>query len=536
MCARIITSPEHLDESQIPHTSIAQFLLNKLKQHSNKELLLDCESGRVWTANQISKEALNLAAVLIQKFNLKSGETVMFYFPNSGYYAISMLAVFIDGGIFTGIFYNSTYRELKNAVHDCDARYIICCNANYETALKVFNEENTVKNLFVIDEQMENKPENCDSLLDWIHYEKLGNDLILPVERKPSDMAAFLFTSGSTGKPKPATRTNLNLIFIANSLQHPDIFGHKPDDIVLSEEFFYISGLLIYLHCLNGGTKIAIRKAFDIESICNLIQKYKITSTYFVSTFVYLLAVEEIVKNYDISSLNDVISGGASIAPAKWRKIKENLPNMNLLRNIYGSNEIGLITQVRKYEVKNVRFPTIGKPLPGFEVKIVDISTEQLLEENKIGEIRVKSDQGFAGYYKLPELTAQSLDSEGFFKTGDAGYYDECDNLYIVGRYKEIIKVSGFVVSLVELENILCGYEPIKEVCVIGISDEIRGEVPKAFVVLKDGYKDIDENAIQSYVAERVNSVKHLWGGVVIVEELPKLSSGKFNTKHLKIF
>jgi acyl-CoA synthetase (AMP-forming)/AMP-acid ligase II len=317
------------------------------------------------------------------------------------------------------------------------------------------------------------------------------------------------------------------------SLQHPELFGHKSDDITLCDQFIHITGMIFYLHCLTEGTKIAImRKDLDMKNICEYVQKYKITSTFEIPTFLYMLIEEGYAKQY-ISSLNDLLCGGSSLAPAKWQMIKENLPHMKLLRTLYGSTECGTVTQVKKHELNTAPIPTVGKPVPGVKIKIVDNKTGLLIDPHKIGEICVKSGQVIAGYYKLPELTTQSFDNDGFFKTGDAGYYDENDNLYIVGRYKEIIKVDGDVVSLVELENILYGYEAIKEVCVIGVSDKIRGEVPKAFVVLKDGYKYIDENTIKSYLAERVNCDKQLWGGVVILDEIPKLSFGKYNQKHL---
>jgi 4-coumarate--CoA ligase len=197
--------------------------------------------------------------------------------------------------------------------------------------------------------------------------------------------------------------------------------------------------------------------------------------------------------------------------------------------------EVGISTQVPKSVINTISLKSVGPPVPGCQIKIVDTDTRKLLPPYQVGEICIKSTQVTPGYYKLPKITEQTFDSEGFIKSGDAGYYDEQNNLYIVGRYKDIIKVNTIQVSPTELEQLLVSHEAVKEAAVIGIPDEEMDEVPKAFVVIRDGYK-IDEESLKLFIKERVNPIKQLYGGVVFMKRLPKISIGKVDKNALKKF
>ena len=194
--------------------------------------------------------------------------------------------------------------------------------------------------------------------------------------------------------------------------------------------------------------------------------------------------------------------------------------------------EVGTASQVwrsKKLDYKN----SVGWSAPDTQIKIVDKDSGQLLGPNQVGEILIKNLQTTPGYLNQSDRNSESFDSDGFFRSGDAGYYDEQELLYILDRYKQIIKVEGVSVLPSELEYLLLTHDHISEAAVIGVEDQRFGEIPKAFVVLKPN-REISEESIVKYIDGLVNYFKRLRGGVTFLKELPKTSSGKINKSLLK--
>ncbi len=194
--------------------------------------------------------------------------------------------------------------------------------------------------------------------------------------------------------------------------------------------------------------------------------------------------------------------------------------------------EVGFCSQVWRSKFRE-HIHSVGWCVPDAQIKIVDPKTGQLKGPHQIGEVLIKSSQVTKGYLNRPELNAQSFDSEGFIRSGDAGYYDEQDLLYIVDRYKHIIKVEGVLVLPSELESLLLIHEDVSEAAVIGVKHDYYGEVPKAFVVLKEN-RNIREEALIKYIEELVAPHKKLRGGLIILKKMPKTPLGKINKSLLK--
>lgn len=189
--------------------------------------------------------------------------------------------------------------------------------------------------------------------------------------------------------------------------------------------------------------------------------------------------------------------------------------------------EVGFCTQVWRSKSKEHK-KSVGWCVPDSQIKIVDPHSGQLLGPNQVGEVLIKSSQMTPGYLNMPDKNAESFDEEGFIRSGDAGYFDEQELLYIMDRYKQIIKVEGVIVLPSELEYLLLTHEDIAEAAVVGIKDKFYGEVPKAFVVLKP-WRKLSEESIIKYIDDLVNYFKKLRGGVTFLRELPKTPLGKIN-------
>lgn len=178
----------------------------------------------------------------------------------------------------------------------------------------------------------------------------------------------------------------------------------------------------------------------------------------------------------------------------------------------------------------------IGAPIPNTKMIIValDDATETPLGPNKTGEVYVKGPQVMKGYFKNAEATKNTFSKDGWLKTGDMGYYNEDSRFYITDRIKELIKVKGFQVAPAELEEIIRNYEGVADACVIGVPHEFYGEVPRAYVVQKNG-TTVDSNKLSEYVASKVTSFKKLEGGVALVDAIPKNASGKLMRRQLRL-
>nr|CAD7259178.1 unnamed protein product [Timema shepardi] len=166
-------------------------------------------------------------------------------------------------------------------------------------------------------------------------------------------------------------------------------------------------------------------------------------------------------------------------------------------------------------------------------VPILDLVTGKTLGPNKEGELCFKGAQIMKGYYGDSKSTSECFDEEGYFHTGDVGYYDTDGYFFIVDRIKELIKYKAFQVAPAELEAILLKHPSIEDAAVVGVPDEISGELPKAFVVKKQGV-DVSEEEIVKFVEGQVSPHKKLRGGVTFVDSIPKTSSGKILRRELR--
>ena len=223
------------------------------------------------------------------------------------------------------------------------------------------------------------------------------------------------------------------------------------------------------------------------------------------------------------------MTGAAPITPSQMKQIREKM-GLNLCQS-FGITETGTVTLTGYDDDEEVICSTLGKAIEGVELKIVDDS-RQPLPNGEIGEIAVKSVGNMKGYYKMPEQTKMVLDDEGYYYTGDLGKLDEHGNLHFIGRKKEVIIRGGFNIYPQEIEELLKKHPKVSEAAVIGLPDEVLGEVVCAVIRLKQGEVS-DEQEIKSYIGEQMAKYK-VPSHVVFVNELPVTASGKIQKVKLK--
>uniref|UniRef100_A0A914HGS2 4-coumarate--CoA ligase n=1 Tax=Globodera rostochiensis TaxID=31243 RepID=A0A914HGS2_GLORO len=344
----------------------------------------------------------------------------------------------------------------------------------------------------------------------------------LPKIEVEKDVMFMPFSSGTTGLPKGVMLTHRNVgtmsrIFSSHlenqvlKKMEPD-WDWKKEHIMLHLPFYHVYGFVLGVNSLlRGGSGVTFGR-FDLDMFCRTIQNYKIKVAFLVPPILVLLAKAPAVSRYDLSSLQLIMTGAAP-------QICQG----------YGMTEQTVCSHLSVFGPDDPK--AVGHLISNFEMKVVDIESRRPLGVGQKGEICTRSSTTMLGYLNRDEATAEIIDKDGWLKTGDIGFFDENGCTYVVDRLKELIKVKGFQVAPAELEDLLLSHAGVKDCAVVGVLDELAGEVPKAFVV--KAVEKLTETELKQFVGEKVASYKQL-STVEFVDEIPKSASGKILRRLLR--
>ena len=338
----------------------------------------------------------------------------------------------------------------------------------------------------------------------------------------PDADALFVFSSGTTGMPKAVRHTHRGF---AVAVRHwRDALGLSSDDrMQIVTPPSHILGLLNIVMALETGAWIRLHRRFDIDQMLHHIEADRITIEMAVAPIALALAAHPKVDSYDLSSLRYVMWCATPVTASVAEAVTERA-GVNWV-TAYGTSELPVITC---NSLEGARLDTVGRPVPGVEVRIVSLADGATVAPGEVGEIQARSDSVMAGY--LPDdATAQAF-SDGWYRTGDVGYLDTDGWLRITDRAKEMIKVRGFQVAPAEIEAVLHGHPGVDDCAVFGVDDPNDGEAVIAAVA---PHGSVDPGELIDLVAQRLASYKRL-SRVVIVPEIPRLPSGKVLRRVLK--
>lgn len=356
-----------------------------------------------------------------------------------------------------------------------------------------------------------------------------------PAERvdspaRPTDVAVLQGTGGTTGLPKEAVLTHRNLV--ANAVQCQAVLGGKPGEaasVVCALPYFHIYGLSVAMDfaLVLGATQVLLPK-FDPDAVLAAIDRYK--PRYFpgVPTFYATLNEHPKIRDHDLSSIEACISGAAPLPPPVQEQF-ETLTGGRLCEG-YGLTEASPVTHVNPVHGKR-KAGTIGLPLPGTDVRLVDLATgDEVTEPGRVGELWVRGPQVMTGYHDRPDETARVL-RDGWLKTGDLATMDEDGFFSIVDRIKDLIIVSGANVYPREVEEVLITHPGVSEAVVVAMQSAKKGEVPRAIVVLKPGATTTIEE-LHAFCKENLASYKRP-AVIEIRVSLPRSLVGKVLRREL---
>src|SRR3989338_8191096 len=346
-------------------------------------------------------------------------------------------------------------------------------------------------------------------------------------ELKPYEYAIIFYTSGTTGRPKGVLINDAQIGAGPMAMEYFVDFTQE-DIILCSLPFSHLGGLIYIQNTIVFGLTLVLMEHFAPLEFLKNIQAYRVTCFWIVPSMYYAFLQLKEFETFDLSTLRWMVTFGASNSPDALRRFHQYCPKAHLL-NGWGLTETNAPTTV--IQMGSDKIESVGRPAPWIEVKIFDEQDKEL-PVGKAGEIAVRSWVVTDGYYKDPETTAAVL-RNGWFHTGDLGRFDNEGDLYIVGRLKEMIKVSGEIVFEPEAELAIQKHAGILEAAVIGVADKLRGEVPKAFIVFKDKQQQIKEEDLRYFLRQHLAHFKipHYFE---FVESLPKNRTGKIDKEILR--
>ncbi|THU61460.1 hypothetical protein C4D60_Mb07t23510 [Musa balbisiana] len=503
-----IAPPEEtIFRSKLPDIEITNdiplhsYCFERLAEFADRPCVVDGVTGKVLTYAEVDAAARRFAAGL-HGVGIGRGDVFMILLLNSPEFVVAFLAASHLGAIATTANPAYTPGEIHKQASGCGARLIITESCQVEK-IREFAAERGVTIVTVDDGPVE----VCHRFADLLATDA---GAIPAVEIDQDDVVALPYSSGTTGLPKGVMLTHRNLITsVAQQVDgaNPNLYFHKDDVLLCVLPLFHIYSLNSVLLCgLRVGASVLIMRRFEVVPLMELVQRYKVTIAPFVPPIVLKFVKSPLVDSYDLSSIRMVMSGAAPMGKELEDKFMANLPNARLGQG-YGMTEAG---------------PVISMCL-AFAKEPCEV---------KSGACGTVVSGDSHGYINDPEATNNTIDQEGWLHTGDIGYVDDDDEVFIVDRLKELIKPKGFQVAPAELEALLIAHPSIADAAVVPMKDEAAGEVPVAFVVRSNG-SEITEDEIKQHVSKQVVFYKRI-NKVFFTEAIPKAPSGKILRKDLR--
>lgn len=427
--------------------------------------------------------------------------------PTGGGFPIAALAAWSLGKVVVPLNYLLKQDELDYVIADCGTDTVITAKA----MLDFLGYRPKVKNLVVLDE---------------MDYSGMPEPL-WPAQAEPHDLGVILYTSGTSGRPKGVMLTHGNIE--CNVRQVLEFIDLGPKDVILGvlPQFHSFGLTVLTLMPLTRGLKSVYTARFVPSKIIKLLREHRPTVFLAIpSMYNALLSVKDGGPD-DFKSLRLVVSGGEPLADSTANRFYERFGVR--LNEGYGLTETSPATNVcRPWEW---RPHSVGVPLPGVRERIVG-PDGSILGPNEDGEVQIAGPNVMAGYYRLEKETREAFTPDGYFRTGDMGRFDDDGHLYITGRIKDMLIIGGENVFPREIEEVLNRHETVNASAVVGRMDPMRGELPIAFVEMKEG-ATFDEMGLKRYCREHLAGYK-VPDEVRLMEQLPRNATGKILRRDLK--
>lgn len=479
--------------------------------------------GRTYSFAEIDRTAAKYAHCL-SRMGLKKGDRVAIQLPKCMEFLFAYLGCLSTGVVTVPINPDYTPEEVEYFLSDSDSALFI---SDEERFLRLQSAVGSLKGVRVVLTDGEG-PDGSPSLPE--RAEKTGTPEPRGYPTGNDDAAMICYTSGTTGRSKGAVITHGNLVSNMKALQA--IWAWTDRDRLLHVlPLFHVHGLAVAMHgALHAGSTVYMVRKFDPRRTWQAIEKEKITLFMAVPTIYHRMMALWDTLRPNLGSMRVFISGSAPLPEGLFHRFEESTGFRILER--YGMTEAQMIASNPLEAARRVP-KSVGYPLPGVAIQVAS-PEGKAVRPGEVGEVRVRGENVFEGYWRMPEKTAEAF-QEGWLRSGDLGYQDPEDDsrLYLVGRCKELIISGGLNVYPKEVESVLERHESVEEVAVFGLPDEDFGERVCAAVVLTREMPSPRPEELMTFAGRYLSGYK-CPKQVFFLDALPKNPMGKIRKEALK--
>lgn len=506
----------------------------------------------IWYGARMSFAELDRAsdafAARLQALGVKKGEPVVLFLNNCPQYLVAHYGIQKIGAIVCPSGPLNKEHELAYQAGDLQARVIVAAAPLVPVVDKVREQVPSLQHVFVVHyadllpgesaidlppelkaaaQEARSVPAGCEDFLAVMREDAKP----APVQVDMDDIALMTYTSGTTGLPKGAMLSYANALFKTRAAA--DCNGVTQDDVLLSiAPLYHIAGMLMGVNVpvLSGATSVLLHR-FDPHAVPQAISAYRVSWWYSIAPMNVAVMQLPDIGRFDLSSLrrNPVTSFGIAFTEPLAKQWQGVAPNCASFEAAYGLSETHTCDTYTPQHAP--RWGTQGVAVPGVSIRIIDPDTGEEQPTGEAGEIILSSEGSFKGYWNKPEATAATL-RNGWVHTGDMGKMDADGYLSFIGRFKEMIKVSGYSVFPEEVETILIKHPAVAQAAVIAQPDAEKGEVVKAFIVRKPGAQ-VDEAQLIAWSRDNMAPYKTP-RAVRFIDALPATGAGKVLRRLLK--
>lgn len=513
--------------------------------------------GRTYSYREMFTEAQRFAAGL-QDMGIEKGDRVGLFLPNVPIYASAYYGAMMAGAIVVNFSPLYSVEELAWQVGDSGTRVLVTLDVPelYDTAAKVLASSDLERlvvgalsemlpwykgaalKLFkrsqIAEVSYGTEVRSWSNMLGEWEWDADRMGPLVPLD-PVKDLALLQYTGGTTGRPKGAMLGHNQLAMNAQQVAAINPFDNPRKEVFMGAlPFFHVfANTSLLNHAVASGASIAMVPRFETKQVLQTIAKYRATGFPGVPTMFQAMLDHPDLAKTDLSSLKVCISGGAPMPGPVHAKF-EDVTGIRLVEG-YGLTESAGVVSVNPYAGTRKR-GTIGQVVAGTEVILLDKENPaKLAPEGEPGELAVHGPQVMRGYWNRPEAAADAFaerDGKRYLRTGDVAVIDEDGFLSIVDRIKDMIAVGGFKVFPSVVEDVILEHEAVKEALVIGVPDDYKGEVPRAYVTLEDNALASAEE-LRDWLNARIGKHERV-DEVVLRDELPKTIIGKLDRKALR--
>lgn len=516
----------HSEYADVPAVTqpIHEAVLGRAAEYGDALALVDGVNGTTVSYAQLDRFHRRIAASLAEA-GLRKGDVLALHSPNTVAFPSVFYGATRAGASVTTVHPLATAEEFARQLRDSSARWIVTVSPLLETACRAAELVGGIEEIFVCD-----RADGHASVLDM-----LGSTAPEPFVAidATEDIAALPYSSGTTGVPKGVMLTHSSIG--TNLAQLDPLLPTRPGDRILAVlPFFHIYGLTALMNApLRKGATVVVLPRFELDTFLAAIENHRINALYVAPPIVLALAKHPAVENFDLSSLEYVISSAAPLDAELAAACSKRL-GLPPIGQAYGMTELSPGSHLVPLGADNAPPGTVGKLIASTEMRLVSLDDPaQDVGPGEEGEIAIRGPQVMKGYLGRPDATEAMIDPDGWVHTGDIGRVDADGWLFVVDRVKELIKYKGFQVAPAELEALLLTHEGIADAAVIGVYDEDGNEIPKAYVVRQRAAEDLTEDDIVAFVAERVAPYKKI-RRVQFIGGVPRAASGKILRRELR--